>query len=111
MNGTYDLRHNSGWLLTFGFLFILLGMIAVAFSFVFTLVSVVEGLPCSLLEAMSAGVAPLVSDIPAHTQLVDDFSEILAGGDSEIRVKTWISSHNAYSPPRYEQSPVVLLPV
>src|SRR6266446_5478995 len=42
----------------------------------------------------------------AHPQLVDDFSEILAGGDSEIRVQTWISSHNAYSPPRYEQSPV-----
>ena len=38
---------------------------------VFTLVSAVEGLPCSLIEAMSAGVAPLVSDISAHTQLID----------------------------------------
>ncbi len=39
---------------------------------VFTLVSEVEGLPCSLIEAMSAGVAPIVSRIPAHTQLIDD---------------------------------------
>lgn len=38
---------------------------------VFTLISAVEGLPCSLIEAMSAGLAPLVSDIPAHTQLID----------------------------------------
>jgi glycosyltransferase involved in cell wall biosynthesis len=36
------------------------------------LVSEVEGLPCSLIEAMSAGVATVVSNIPAHTQLVDD---------------------------------------
>lgn len=41
-------------------------------SDVFTLISAVEGLPCSLIEAMSAGVAPVVSDIPAHTQLVED---------------------------------------
>jgi glycosyltransferase involved in cell wall biosynthesis len=37
-----------------------------------TLISEVEGLPCSLIEAMSAGVAAVVSNIPAHTQLVDD---------------------------------------
>lgn len=37
-----------------------------------TLVSEVEGLPCSLIEAMSAGVATVVSNIPAHTQLIDD---------------------------------------
>ncbi len=36
------------------------------------LVSEVEGLPCALIEAMSAGVPPVVSDIPAHTQLIDD---------------------------------------
>jgi glycosyltransferase involved in cell wall biosynthesis len=35
------------------------------------LVSEVEGLPCALIEAMSAGVPPVVSDIPAHTQLID----------------------------------------
>jgi len=40
-------------------------------SDVFTLVSAVEGLPCSLIEAMSVGLAPLVSDIPAHTQVID----------------------------------------
>jgi glycosyltransferase involved in cell wall biosynthesis len=39
---------------------------------VFTLISAIEGLPCSLIEAMSAGLPPLVSDIPAHTQLVDN---------------------------------------
>lgn len=36
------------------------------------LVSEVEGLPCSLIEAMSTGVPPIVSNIPAHAQLVDD---------------------------------------
>jgi glycosyltransferase involved in cell wall biosynthesis len=36
-----------------------------------TLVSEIEGLPCSLIEAMSAGLTPVVSDIPAHLQLID----------------------------------------
>jgi len=36
-----------------------------------TLISAVEGLPCSLIEAMSAGLPAVVSDIPAHLQLVD----------------------------------------
>jgi glycosyltransferase involved in cell wall biosynthesis len=36
------------------------------------LVSGVEGLPCSLLESMSVGVPPVVSRIPAHTQLIED---------------------------------------
>lgn len=39
---------------------------------VFALISAIEGLPCSLIEAMSAGLAPVVSDISAHTQLVED---------------------------------------
>ncbi len=38
---------------------------------VFTLISASEGLPCSLIEAMSAGLTAVVSDIPAHTQLID----------------------------------------
>src|SRR5438876_4041094 len=46
-----------------------------------------------------------------HAKFINDFGEIFAGGDSEIRVQGWISSHNVCSPPRYEQSPVVLLPV
>lgn len=38
---------------------------------VFTLVSSLEGLPCALIEAMSAGIPSVVSDIPANLQLVD----------------------------------------
>lgn len=36
----------------------------------FALVSSLEGLPCALIEAMAAGLPPVVSDIPANTQLV-----------------------------------------
>jgi glycosyltransferase involved in cell wall biosynthesis len=39
---------------------------------VFTLISAIEGLPCSLIEAMSVGLPSVVSNIPAHTQLVDN---------------------------------------
>ena len=42
---------------------------------VFTLVSAIEGLPCSLIEAMSAGLPAVVSNIPAHTQLVANEEE------------------------------------
>jgi len=38
---------------------------------IFTLVSELEGLPCSLIEAMAVGLAPVVSEIPAHTQLIE----------------------------------------
>jgi glycosyltransferase involved in cell wall biosynthesis len=38
---------------------------------VFTLVSSLEGLPCSLIEAMSVGLAAVVSDIPANVQLIE----------------------------------------
>jgi glycosyltransferase involved in cell wall biosynthesis len=37
----------------------------------FTLLSSNEGFPCSLLEAMSAGLPSVVSDIPANLQLID----------------------------------------
>jgi glycosyltransferase involved in cell wall biosynthesis len=40
-------------------------------SDLFTLVSSNEGFPCSLVEAMSAGMACVVSDIPANAQLID----------------------------------------
>lgn len=38
---------------------------------VFALVSLNEGFPCALVEAMSAGLASVVSDIPANKQLVE----------------------------------------
>jgi glycosyltransferase involved in cell wall biosynthesis len=52
---------------------------------VFTMVSEVEGLPCSLIEAMAVGVTPVLSDIPAHTQLVDHEAQglITALGNEE----------------------------
>jgi glycosyltransferase involved in cell wall biosynthesis len=37
---------------------------------VFALVSLSEGFPCALVEAMSAGLASVASDIPANRQLV-----------------------------------------
>jgi len=40
-------------------------------SDIFTLVSAVEGLPLVVIEAMSTALPTLLSDIPAHTQLVD----------------------------------------
>ena len=36
----------------------------------FALVSSQEGFPCSLVEAMSAGLPSVVSDIPANRQLI-----------------------------------------
>jgi glycosyltransferase involved in cell wall biosynthesis len=39
---------------------------------VFTLVSPSEGFPCALAEAMSVGLASVVSDIPGNRQLIDD---------------------------------------
>ncbi len=41
-------------------------------SDVFTLVSSLEGLPCSLIEAMAVGLPAVVTDIPAMLQLVDN---------------------------------------
>jgi glycosyltransferase involved in cell wall biosynthesis len=38
---------------------------------VFALVSEIEGLPCSLIEAMATGMASVVSDIAANVQLID----------------------------------------
>jgi glycosyltransferase involved in cell wall biosynthesis len=40
-------------------------------SDVFALVSPAEGFSCALLEAMAAGLPPVITDIPANRQLVD----------------------------------------
>jgi glycosyltransferase involved in cell wall biosynthesis len=69
----------------------------------FTLVSSNEGFPCSLSEAMAAGLPSVVSDIPGSTQLIDDgvhglvvpvkdearLGEAIAGllGDPETRAR------------------------
>jgi glycosyltransferase involved in cell wall biosynthesis len=39
---------------------------------IFALTSPSEGFPCALVEAMSAGLPSVVSDIPANVQLIDD---------------------------------------
>src|SRR5579863_930190 len=40
MNGVFDLRHEWGWMLAFGVLAVLWGILAVAYSIFFTIVSV-----------------------------------------------------------------------
>ena len=47
---------------------------------IFALVSRLEGFPCSLIEAMSTGLAAIVSRIPANKQLIDDGVHGLSGG-------------------------------
>lgn len=41
-------------------------------SDIFALTSPNDGFPCALLEAMSTGLASVMSDIPANLQLVED---------------------------------------
>jgi glycosyltransferase involved in cell wall biosynthesis len=52
---------------------------------VFTLVSPSEGFPCALVEAMSAGLPSVVSDIPGNRQLIDSGTHglLVPVGDSE----------------------------
>jgi glycosyltransferase involved in cell wall biosynthesis len=52
---------------------------------VFTLVSPSEGFPCALAEAMSAGLASVVSDIPGNRQLIESGKHglLVPVGDSE----------------------------
>lgn len=52
---------------------------------VFTLVSPSEGFPCALAEAMSAGLASVVSDIPGNRQLIESGTHglLVPVGDSE----------------------------
>lgn len=52
---------------------------------VFTLVSPSEGFPCALAEAMSTGLASVVSDIPGNRQLIESGRHglLVPVGDSE----------------------------
>jgi glycosyltransferase involved in cell wall biosynthesis len=52
---------------------------------VYTLVSFSEGFPCALLEAMSSGLAAVVTGIPANRQLIDDgvHGVLVPAGDPE----------------------------
>lgn len=52
---------------------------------IFTLVSYGEGFPCALTEAMSTGLASVVSDIPGNRQLIDDGQQgfLVPPGDAE----------------------------
>jgi glycosyltransferase involved in cell wall biosynthesis len=54
-------------------------------SDIFVMVSHFEGLPCSLIEAMSTGLPSVVSDIPANTQLIGhEIHGLVAGlGDEQ----------------------------
>ena len=51
---------------------------------VFALVSLSEGFPCALVEAMSAGLASVVSDIPANRQLVHSENHGLLSSPGEV---------------------------
>lgn len=52
---------------------------------VFALVSINEGFPCALAEAMSTGLPSIVSDIPANRQLIESGQHgfLAPAGDSE----------------------------
>lgn len=50
-------------------------------AYVYVLPSDVEGMPLSLLEAMSYGNCCLVSDIPECAEVVEDKAEIFSAGD------------------------------
>jgi glycosyltransferase involved in cell wall biosynthesis len=52
---------------------------------VFALVSLNEGFPCALVEAMSAGLASVVSAIPANQQLVESEKHGLLASAGDVR--------------------------
>lgn len=52
-------------------------------AFIYCLPSDIEGMPLSLLEAMSYGNCCVVSDIPECTEVVEDRAEVFAHGNSE----------------------------
>ncbi len=47
--------------------------------------SIIEGMPFSLLEAMSYGVVPLVSDVPGHRDvIINGYTGFLFSGNNEL---------------------------
>lgn len=52
-------------------------------AYIYTLPSSLEGMPLSLLEAMSYSNACLVSDIPECSEVVEDKAEIFTANDAE----------------------------
>lgn len=61
-------------------------------AYVYTLPSDLEGMPLSLLEAMSYGNCCLVSDIPECTEVVEDKALIFKNQMS----KTWQKSYSLH---------------
>jgi glycosyltransferase involved in cell wall biosynthesis len=57
-------------------------------AYAFLSASEVEGLPIALLEAMSYGTCPLVSDIPAHVEALGELGHTFqTGDDMDLTVK------------------------
>ena len=52
-------------------------------AYIYTLPSDLEGMPLSLLEAMSYGNCCLVSDIPECAEVVEDKAQTFKAGDVE----------------------------
>jgi glycosyltransferase involved in cell wall biosynthesis len=51
-------------------------------AYLFMSASKMEGLPIALLEAMSFGTCPLVSDIPPHVEALDGLGYVFRTGDT-----------------------------
>lgn len=57
-------------------------------AYLYCLPSQIEGLSLSLLEAMSHGVCPLVSDIPENTDVIETHGAVFEMGNSEALRKS-----------------------
>lgn len=57
-------------------------------AYLYVLPSILEGMPLSLLEAMSYGCCCVVSDIPECTEIVEDHAAIFPKGDAQALRRT-----------------------